>query len=320
MSNEHFRHDAAVYADDDEFLTMSVPFVEDGLALGEPVLVTTTPANLELLRSALGERAHRFDFAETAYFGRRPPARATEFIRYWQRKAGPVGRNVRVLAEPLWAGRTRADVRAWRRMEAGLNVVLADTNVWMICPYDARVVGEEGLAHALRTHPTHVRGTDVLESPDYVEPGEYARACDAVPMPPRPDDVETLPLGGDPNALRRFVFEHAARLGLTEQHAALLTVAVGEALRFVGDDGHLALWPAGGSVVCELSGASAVDVAPFAGFRPPELTAAAEPGEGLWVTRQICESVEVRTEGGVTVLRLQLPGPRSAELAGPAHR
>ncbi len=315
MSNENFRHDAAVYSDDDEFLAMAVPFVSDGVDRGEPVLVTTTPANIDLLHDALGTRASAFDHAETAYFGRRPPERATEFFRYWQRKATSVGcRNVRVLAEPLWAGRTESDVRAWRRMEAGLNVVLADTNVWMICPYDTRVVSEEGIAHALKTHPADVRGTESIPSPDYVDPVEYANACDAVPLPDRPATAAVLPLRGDLNALRRFIVGRATDLGLSEERAAMLTVAVGETLAFLRDDGHVALWLRDGAVVCELSGASGTALDPFAGFRPPEVRAPTELGDGLWITRQICEALDVRVGHGTTVFRLHMAGPRSAEI------
>ncbi|HEX6345953.1 MEDS domain-containing protein [Umezawaea sp.] len=315
MNHENFRHDASVYSDDDEFLAMAVPFVSEGVELGEPVLVTTTPANITLLRGALGKAADSFDHAETAYFGRRPPERATEFFRYWQRKgASGVGRNVRVLAEPLWAGRTESDVRAWRRMESGLNVVLSCTNVWMICPYDTRVVDAEGVAHALKTHPADVRGTESVPSPDYVDPVEYAHACDSVPLPERPPDAAVLPLRGDLNGLRRFVVGRAVELGLDEDRAAMLTVAVGETLAFLRDDGHVAVWSCDGAVVCELSGAGAASLDPFAGFRPPEVCAPAELGEGLWITRQICEAVDVRVDHGVTVFRLRMAGPRSAEV------
>jgi DcmR-like sensory protein len=319
MSDENFRHDAAVYSSDEEFLAMAVPFVSDGVDRGEPVLVTTTPANLALLRAALGPRADAFDHAETAYFGRRPPERATEFFRYWQRKASGTGRNVRVLAEPLWAGRTESDKRSWRRMESGLNVVLADTNVWMICPYDTRVVCDEGIAHALKTHPADVRGTESIPSPDYVDPVEYANACDAVPLPERPADAAVLPLRGDLNALRRFIVGGAVDLGLSEERAAMLTVAVGEALVFLRDDGHVALWSHGGAVVCELSGACGTRLDPFAGFRPPEMRAPAELGDGLWITRQVCETVDVRTSSGTTVIRLHVAGPRSAEVVRPTR-
>ncbi len=36
-------------------------------------------------------------------------------------------------------GRSDSEVVAWTRMESSLNVVLAGTSIWMICPYDARV-------------------------------------------------------------------------------------------------------------------------------------------------------------------------------------
>jgi hypothetical protein len=97
---------------------MAVPFVLDGLANDEPVLVTTTSRNLELLGEALGGDAGRVDHAETAYYGRRPAQRVTAFLRYWQRNSGR-GR-VRVLAEPVWQGRSARDVLAWKRMESSL--------------------------------------------------------------------------------------------------------------------------------------------------------------------------------------------------------
>ncbi|GGP67065.1 MEDS domain-containing protein [Saccharothrix coeruleofusca] len=318
MSEDRFRHHAAVYTTDEEFLAVAAPFVAEGIELGEPVLVATTPANVESLRSALGTLAGDFDHAETAYFGRRPPERATAFFRYWQHKVtSATCRNVRVLAEPLWAGRTRADATAWRRMESGLNVVLAATNVWMLCPYDARVVGEEGVTHALMTHPEHVVDGEVITSPHYVEPAHYADTCDALPLPPRPADARVLPLRGDLQALRRFIVGRAIGFGLSEENAAMLTVAVGEALAFLRDDGHAAMWLADGSLVCELSGAQAGELDPFAGFRPPALHAPTAPGDGLWVTRQICESVDVRCVEGTVVFRLRVAGPRAAESAVP---
>ncbi|MBT2392942.1 hypothetical protein J7E87_26785 [Streptomyces sp. ISL-1] len=50
---------------------MAVPFAEEGLTAGEPVLAVTTAANIQLLRDALGQWAGALDTADTAYFGRR---------------------------------------------------------------------------------------------------------------------------------------------------------------------------------------------------------------------------------------------------------
>src|ERR1700726_4201016 len=83
---EHaFAHSACVYGSDQEFLAMAVPFLADGLARGEPVLAVTTPANLELVNSALGARGSEMAYAESAFFGRRPAQRIAAFHRYWKR-------------------------------------------------------------------------------------------------------------------------------------------------------------------------------------------------------------------------------------------
>jgi hypothetical protein len=69
-----------------------------------------------------------------------------------------------------------------------------------------------------------------------------------------------------------------------------------------------------GPVVCELSGASGAPLDPFAGFRPPEVHAPTEPADGLWITRQVCETVDIRVGQGTTVFRLRMAGPRPAEV------
>lgn len=82
-----FEHQACICGSDRQFLEMALPFLETGLANGEPVLAVTTPANLELISAALGVRAGDVDYAESAFFGRRPPQRIAAFHRYSQRHA-----------------------------------------------------------------------------------------------------------------------------------------------------------------------------------------------------------------------------------------
>ena len=163
-----FQHGACIYDSDRQFLETAAPFLAEGLALGEPALVVTTPANLELIGAALGERAGEVDYAESAFFGRRPPQRVAAFFRYWRTRAATGGSasrehpggaaRVRILAEPIWAGRSAREVEAWTRMESALNVALASTSISMICPYDARTLGGDILADAPRTHPALITG------------------------------------------------------------------------------------------------------------------------------------------------------------------
>jgi hypothetical protein len=323
MSNDAsgFIHHASVYNSDDEFLAMAVPFVGDGLSAGNPVLVTTTPANLELLGAALGERAREVDYAETAYFGRRPPQRLAAFHRYWKRQsAAAPGRQVRILAEPIWTGRSSRDATAWKRMESTLNVALANTNIWMICPYDARVIDPDIAVSAHQTHPHHIAGTDSRSCTEYVDPVAFARSCDAAPLPEAPLDADTYAFDGDLHSLRRFVSDHAQTLGLAKERAAMLVVAAGETglllKRQSPGSAIVRMWEQPAAIVCDFYQPAGQLNDPFLGFRPVELQPG--PDDEMWLTRQICDWVDIRTADDGCTIRLQVPGPRAEETLQPA--
>ncbi|MCC3770604.1 MEDS domain-containing protein, partial [Streptomyces sp. UNOC14_S4] len=179
-----FVHHACLYGSDAEFLAMAVPFVRAGLAAGEPVLAATTPANIELLRAALGRHAHALDTAETAYFGRRPVERVAAFLGYHGRRARS-GVRTRMIAEPLWQGRSARQTAEWQRMESGLNLLLAALPVWMICPYDTRTVPPGVVETACVTHPARLDGERITPCAAYRDPADYAASM-PLPGPPPP--------------------------------------------------------------------------------------------------------------------------------------
>ncbi|GAA3432605.1 MEDS domain-containing protein [Kutzneria kofuensis] len=309
-----FLHQGCIYGSDAELLSMAVPFVRDGLHRGEPVLVTTTSANLDLLQDALGTQASEVDYAESAYFGRRPPQRATAFQRYWtrHRPTSPSG-AVRILAEPVWVGRSRREVAAWKRMEAGLNVVLADTAIRMICPYDTRIVDAAIIEDARRTHPECVAGSRVEPCAQFVAPEEFARL--QAPPPRRPcDDVARF--DGDLAAARRHVLGEAARLLPSEDSVAMFSIAVGEAMAYLRRRNieRVTAWVrlAAGRVVCTVHSAQPLgDLHPFVGFRTPALCE--QTGDGLWLTNQICEWLDISSDDSGCTIELAVPGPHAEE-------
>ena len=56
---EPFVHPALFYAGPDEYLAGTVPFIEAGLAAGEPVMVAVPAENLARIRAGLGVDADR---------------------------------------------------------------------------------------------------------------------------------------------------------------------------------------------------------------------------------------------------------------------
>lgn len=308
-----FEHQACVYGSDEDFLAMAVPFVKGGLDAGERVMVTTTPHNLELIGEALGALAMEIDIAETAYFGRRPAERVAEFDRYlrWA-GGGPATVRTRILAEPVWTGKSGQEIRAWQRLESGLNEMLAGTSLWMICPYDARTAAPDVLASAHRTHPSMITGAAIARSPGFADPAEFARECDSVALPPPPAATAEHRFTTDLAGVRRFVAGRARRLGLGGQPVELLVAAVHEVaahVRRAGDGGSVRIWQRHGAILCEVRQPGGRISDPFCGFRPPALEPS--PSDGLWVSRRLCDSVEVRSDDAGCTYRLQVPGLRT---------
>src|SRR4051794_5558260 len=64
-----FRHEALLYADADEFVRGTAPFIRDGLEAGEPILVAVSEAKIGLLREELGSDAGDVQFADMARLG-----------------------------------------------------------------------------------------------------------------------------------------------------------------------------------------------------------------------------------------------------------
>jgi hypothetical protein len=306
VNGSGFVHQGCVYSSDDEFLRMAVPFIDEGLRRREPVLVTTTPLNLDLVQAALGRHARKVDYAETAFLGRRPPQRVAAFTGYRHRH--PRAAQVRILAEPVWSGRSARQVEAWECMESALNAVLAGTGIHMICPYDARTVEPGIVGNARRTHPHMVNGTDVAVSRSYTEPVAFVRHR-AAPLPARPDDAVTLAFTGDLSRLRHAVVMETALLGLSGEGLMIFSAAVGELLTGLGAGGEprpsVALWAAPGEVVCDLRLPAAASLDPFIGLHPPTLDP--RPGDGFWLARQICDHLDVRSGPDGTTIRLHTP-------------
>jgi len=305
-----FRHQGCLYGSDAEFLAMAVPFAEDGLRRGEPVLVTATAANLGLLHAVMGADADRIAFAESGYFGRRPSRPADALHRYWgrHRSTAPTG-TVRVLAEPARAGDSGEEA-AWQRAEAEFNVALTGTGIWMVCPYDTRTAGPGVVEGALRTHPEYFVGGEIRPSAQFRAP-EEAGGPAATPSRTAGD---LFRFEGDLVAVRRHVLERASSLLGSEDTATLFGIAVGEAVAYLLEHGidRAAVWvrPAAGRVVCTLHSERPVDGPAFYGPR-----AAARSGTALWMTDRICEWLDVSSDTAGCTIELAM----RERLAGVAH-
>jgi anti-sigma regulatory factor (Ser/Thr protein kinase) len=303
-----FRHEALFYSGQEGFLEGTVPFIEAAVAAEEPVLVVVSAAKIALLREALGGAAEHARFADMADVGHNP----ARIIPTWHEfvsahSAG--GRPFRGIGEPIWAGRSPAELVECQVHESLLNLMFADSpEWWLLCPYDTDTLDVAILDEARHSHPYVLeRG---LGQPSLIYRGhDIGVPSRALPEPAGP--TEELAFGaGALHAIRRFVADHAVRLGLSSGQAADLVLAVNElatnSLCHAGGGGILRLWSDGATVVCEVRDGGRIDQ-PLIGRMAPPIDS--DGGRGVWLANQLCDLVQVRSSEAGTVVRVHLsPG------------
>ena len=167
------RHRALVYGSDDEYVASAVPFLVEGVARSECVVVVTAERQEGLLRERLGDDAPHVEFFDSAQWYR-SPLLATDGYRTLVRERFERGAPwVRVIGEPVWTGRSEAEVGEWIRYESLINLSLASSPATIVCPYDTRSLSDRVLAGARSTHPEVAAPGEVSVSPGYREPEEF---------------------------------------------------------------------------------------------------------------------------------------------------
>jgi anti-sigma regulatory factor (Ser/Thr protein kinase) len=305
-----FRHEALMYAGEDGLVDDLVPYLRDGIEVGEPALVVLDAGKIARLQSELGDAAAKVEFADMALLGANPG----RIIPAWREfvDAHP-GRRLRGVGEPIWAARTDAEMAECHRHEALLNVAFADAaGFWLVCPYDIATLDPMDVERACFTHP-HV-SEDGAPHPSGGYPGDEHHAGPfSEPLPAPAGEPVTFAFdGASLGGLRRFVADRAARAGLGAQRSEDLLLAVnevaGNSVRHGGGTGVLAVWEDAGSLVCEVRDGGRIEP-PLVGRERPDLGQIG--GYGLWLANQLCDLVQVRTFPTGSTVRLHM---RSAAL------
>ncbi len=307
---ESLTHQALLYGSDDEFLGCTVPFIQDGLDRGDHIRVATSDCKTEWLREALGGDARYVTFWDSRQCFQHP-VRALAATYRTMRAAGPEGQRLRMIGEPMWTPRTPQESKEWDRYESLLNAALASANATLVCTYDTRVVDPEVVAEVARTHPELVVSGDPQPSPHYADPVLFNAECDKSPLPELPPPTLWLSFGRVEQlvTLRDFVTSHASALvGMDTQRVEQFALAVNEVATNViqhgGGDGVLQIWARPRAVLCEVSDTGDGLHDPLAGHLPPDPVGMR--GCGLWLARQFCDLVEMRTSPVGTTVRLHL--------------
>jgi transcriptional regulator with XRE-family HTH domain len=181
-------HRVLTYGSDAEFLATAIPFVTDGLEQLDSVLVVTTEARAQLLRDMLEDGAGHVVFADSATWYRSPKEASSRYRVFVKQQYEAGASWTRIVGEPIWSGRSEAEIATWTRYESMLNLTLASMPATFVCPYDTRSVPSGVVEDASRTHPHVARRGDAIPSPSYRDAEDFLlelpSAPGARPIPP----------------------------------------------------------------------------------------------------------------------------------------
>jgi anti-sigma regulatory factor (Ser/Thr protein kinase) len=306
-ADSQFHHEALFYSGADGFLEGVLPFVDDALAAEEPVLVAAARDKIDLLRHALGRDAGRVSFEEMPRLGSNP----ARIIPAWHRflnENGSAHRSVRGVGEPIWPGRSAAELTECQRQERLLNLAFGGGTAWrLLCPYDLHSLDDQVIEASRCSHPFVAEDGQSRASGSYPPVDAATGPFDGSLPPPPAEAAELHFTDRELGALRQLVLEWASAFELSCERTEHLILAVTElasnSVRHGGGSGTMRLWREEDTLLVEIRDRGHIEE-PLAGrIRPSPAQATSR---GLWLVNQLCDLVQIRSAPGRTVVRVHM--------------
>jgi anti-sigma regulatory factor (Ser/Thr protein kinase) len=303
-----FQHSTLFYAGEDGFLEGALPFINEAVAAGEPILVAVSNKKIDRLRHALGDDAEQVQFADMQVLGGNPARIIPAWHRFLAEQAS-AERPVRGIGEPIWAGRSHAELTECQRHEALLNLAFDDGRAWrLLCPYDLDALDDEIIEAARRSHPFDAREGASYLSDAYLQLHQTPGPFGGILPPPSAQPRELVFTNQEElRSLRRFVSNAASESSLDCSRGEDLVLAVNElatnSLRHGGGGGTLRMWTEADVLLCEVHDRGHI-TEPLAGRTPPMTS---QPtGRGLWIVNHLCDLVQIRSTSAGSVVRVHM--------------
>jgi anti-sigma regulatory factor (Ser/Thr protein kinase) len=302
-----FRHETLLYRGPQGFLEGTLPFIRGALAAEEPVLVAVEPEKIELLKLALGADADRVGFTDMRLLGHNPARMIPAWHRFLEDNASE-NRPVRGIGEPIWPGRTAAELTECQRHETLLALAFAAGRAWsLLCPYDLDRLDRHVIEAARHSHP-FITEDGVSRASDSCAHEDALAAPFAGTLPPPPASARELAFTGQElSAVRGRLTEWASRFELGCERTEHLVLAVTEltsnSVRHGGGCGTLRMWREDQALLVEVRDAGHIDE-PLVGRTRPGLEQPA--GRGLWLVNHLCDLVQIRSAPGGSAVRVHM--------------
>jgi anti-sigma regulatory factor (Ser/Thr protein kinase) len=305
-----FHHELLLYSGEEGFLAGTLPFIDEALSRGEPVLVAVGNARIELLKGVLAQGGEGVEFADMHVLGSNPARIIPAWRRLFDERA-PDGRPVRAIGEPIWHGRSPAELSECERHESLLSVAFDDHPCSVLCPYDLDALEESVIQAARESHPIIAQEGGCRTSEDFIAtrhpPDPFAGALPA----PASQPEEMAFARGQLGAVRGFASRIASE-ALEGARVQDLVLALNElatnSIRHAGGRGTLRIWREGATLLCEVGDEGRISE-PLVGRTQP--AARQRTGRGLWLVHHLCDLVQIRSSSSGSVVRVHMHGASS---------
>lgn len=307
-----FDHTALFYCAQDEYLGAVVPFISEGVRAKQPVWVAIPEPRMAFLRRALGDTANGATLVDITEMGRNPGRILAAELAFVERHPN---RPVRMIAEPLWPGRTKAEYCACIQHEALTNLAFGEREVAGLCLYDAALLDDDEngvLADVRATHPLIRRAGSQEPSTGFAVDAALERCNQALARSPAAVTY-TVSVARELAGARRHGTRYGRLLGLSADRIADLQLIITElatnSIQHGGDACRLAFWEDDGHLVCEARDNGFI-ADPLAGRRPPSSDRPSPAG--LFVVNAIADLVRIHTTPAGTTIHAYLRIDRRA--------
>jgi anti-sigma regulatory factor (Ser/Thr protein kinase) len=323
-------HAALLYRSAEHLASAVVPFLADGLAAGEAVVLACREENSALLAEALGHDDRILVLPREGIYTRTAHVIST-LRRVVRRQLVAGASGVRLLGE-MPVDQSGDEWHEWHRCEAISNVALGPLPLSSVCAFDRRALSDAICEGVEETHPALMTPAGPVPNHRYVDPATVLRRTPTTRAGRAEDTPPTLQLADLADASRlpelrarvRAALDGSGQPGqLRSRFAAAVAEVLLNALRHGRPPVAVRLWATPTRLECTVTDRGDGFDDPLAGYTPPG-TGFPPAGAGLWLVRQACDTLEAfRTGTGFAVrLATGLPGsdapPTPSSAAAPA--
>jgi anti-sigma regulatory factor (Ser/Thr protein kinase) len=297
----HF-HEAGFYGSDAEFAGLIVPFVEEGVAAGEPVIIGYDDRKASLLRSWLTDPSAVEFIGDNSLYA--TPARAiATYRRLFEFHVAMGARQIRIAGDVPHRG-NGGRFEGWDRYEWAVNTVWEDFPVWGLCLYDTTSAPQAVLDVVKRTHPRIVSPSGQRRASERYQD---VPVFEGLPVPPDPLEATApmVELTDRPAADARHALARIGRGRVTDTTLASLIFGVSEAATNALLHGRppatVRIWATPDRIVATVHDTGPGPADPLAGLVRPSHSAP-DCGLGLWMLHQLdIDTALLHTGCGFTV-------------------